>query len=283
MFHHFPDEPGVGDDCLVRSTDFTYPTTKTRPIARYPIFIIHASVTQTGYQRATASGYLKRIAAAARVRLQRGRSCRTTVQDVDPTASKTCRPASTARYQWVDLDGEGAPGHPHRAGRRLVLQAQPQPDPPYLTTGGSMVDARFAPVELVATQPAAGPRVRAGTVPRPRRRRPARPRRTSTGPSPASTSARTTRAGSPSGPSRRCPNLDWHDPNLRFVDLTGDGHADMLITEDDVFTWYPSLAEEGFGPAERRAPSRSTRRTARAWSSPTARSPSISPTCPATA
>ena len=25
----------------------------------------------------------------------------------------------------------------------------------------------------------------------------------------------------------------------------------MLITEDDVFTWYPSLAEEGFGPGER--------------------------------
>ena len=25
----------------------------------------------------------------------------------------------------------------------------------------------------------------------------------------------------------------------------------MLITEDEVFTWYPSLAEEGFGPAER--------------------------------
>jgi hypothetical protein len=23
--------------------------------------------------------------------------------------------------------------------------------------------------------------------------------------------------------------------------------ADALITEDEVFTWYPSLAEEGFG------------------------------------
>ena len=24
MFHHFADEAGVGNDCLVRSTDFTY-------------------------------------------------------------------------------------------------------------------------------------------------------------------------------------------------------------------------------------------------------------------
>src|SRR2546429_3304721 len=42
------------------------------------------------------------------------------------------------------------------------------------------------------------------------------------------------------------PNISWDEPNLRFIDLNGDGHADVLITEHDVFTWYPSLAEEGF-------------------------------------
>jgi hypothetical protein len=45
------------------------------------------------------------------------------------------------------------------------------------------------------------------------------------------------------------PGVDWKDPNQRFIDLTGDGHADLLLAGDQVFTWYPSLAEQGFGPA----------------------------------
>jgi hypothetical protein len=50
-------------------------------------------------------------------------------------------------------------------------------------------------------------------------------------------------------PFESLPNLDWNDPNLRFIDLTGDGHADILITENEALTWYPALAERGFGPA----------------------------------
>jgi RHS repeat-associated protein len=46
------------------------------------------------------------------------------------------------------------------------------------------------------------------------------------------------------------PHIRWDDPNLRFIDLSGDGYADALVTEDDVFVWYPSMAEQGFGAAE---------------------------------
>ena len=52
-------------------------------------------------------------------------------------------------------------------------------------------------------------------------------------------------------PFKSFPVLDWEDPNLRFVDLTGDGIADILITEDVAFRCYPSLGREGFGPAVR--------------------------------
>jgi hypothetical protein len=44
------------------------------------------------------------------------------------------------------------------------------------------------------------------------------------------------------------PELDWSDPNVNFIDVTGDGLADILMTEDGLFTLYASLGgAAGFG------------------------------------
>ena len=53
----------------------------------------------------------------------------------------------------------------------------------------------------------------------------------------------------PFTPFTHLPNIPWHDSNLRFVDLNGDGHADVLDHGGRGFHVVPSLAEEGFGPA----------------------------------
>ncbi len=55
----------------------------------------------------------------------------------------------------------------------------------------------------------------------------------------------------PFRPFRELPVVEWNDPNLRFVDVTGDGIADILITEDVAIRWHPSRLHRGFGPGVR--------------------------------
>ena len=76
------------------------------------------------------------------------------------------------------------------------------------------------------------------------------------------------------------PQLDWTDQNITFADITGDGLADILLTEDGLFT-LDLTRRTGFGPRSRCA-RHGMRRTARRSCSPTAPRRSSSPTCPAT-
>lgn len=47
------------------------------------------------------------------------------------------------------------------------------------------------------------------------------------------------------------PNIDLRNPNIRLVDLNGDGRAEVLLTEQEVFTWYPSEGKNGYGYANK--------------------------------
>jgi RHS repeat-associated protein len=42
------------------------------------------------------------------------------------------------------------------------------------------------------------------------------------------------------------PNHHAGDPNARMLDLNGDGKPDLLITEENIFTWYPSEGRKGY-------------------------------------
>lgn len=46
------------------------------------------------------------------------------------------------------------------------------------------------------------------------------------------------------------PNLNFNDPNLRMLDLNGDGFADIMITEHDCFVWQRGMAEKGYDSAQ---------------------------------
>ncbi len=58
-------------------------------------------------------------------------------------------------------------------------------------------------------------------------------------------------------PLRDLPNIDIEGPNVRSIDLTGDGLADLLITEDTVrptggaMWWYESRGKDGYAEGKR--------------------------------
>lgn len=59
------------------------------------------------------------------------------------------------------------------------------------------------------------------------------------------------RGWTPSRVMRLGPAWSVSDPNSRFIDLDGDGKADLLMTEDDCLVWQGSLGAEGFGAVHR--------------------------------
>jgi len=242
MFHHFHDELGTAD-YLVRSTEFSY---QLSPIASFI-----TEVTQSGYVRRPDGSYLKKSLPPLAFDYSQA-IISEEVRDVDPESLQNLpNGADGASYQWLDLDGEGLQSVLAEQEDGWYYKRNVSPLPLNSEAAQLTPTARFDPVAEVATLPSFAQAVAqhhqfldlagdgqldcvvldppvAGFFER--------------------TSDQDWEAFKPL-PS--LPNLNWKEPNLRFVDLTGDGHADILITEDDALVWHPALAETGFGDAIR--------------------------------
>jgi RHS repeat-associated protein len=256
MFHHFPNEIEVGNDCLVRSTDFVYRNIRnnTDDLTKgHPIASFISSVTQNGYRRLvdgnSDNGYLKRSMPPVEFEYSEA-IINEEIEEIDPVSLENLPYGiDGARYQWVDLDGEGVSGILTEQGDSWFYKPN---------LGGG----KFGPIEKVAFRPSqsdlnngAGPRLMdlAGdgqldlvSV---------------SGPTPGFFERKHNQNWENFVPFESFPNVDWNDPNLRLVDLTGDGHTDILVTENEALTWYPSLAERGFGPSISRSSSASSSTT----------------------
>lgn len=226
MFHHVPEDPAVGMDCLVRSTDLTYDEESTYSTLR--------SVTHVGYRR-SGGGY----SSAGPPPLELTYSRAEVVDDL--LEADLPLPGTDAQStRWLDLHGDGLPGllieqqsawyfarnRSPLTGRAAFAVPQPVPARPNATfaEGAELLDlAGDGLPDLVMF---------AGATP--------------------GLYEHDGRAGwGPLQPFRWRPNRDTADPDVTFVDLDGDGRADVLITGDDALQWHASLGEEGFGPAER--------------------------------
>ena len=241
MFHHFPGEPDVGADCLVRSTDFTHSHELDAESAQNPVYSFLLSVTQCGYKRKDV-GYRKSSFPPLEFQYTQP-VVQDTVQDVD-AASLENLPIGLdgAAYQWTDLHGEGIAGIlTEQAGtwfyKRNLSPISERP-------------VEFAPVERVALKPnltlaggtshlmdlAGDGQLDLVVV---------------GGPTPGFYEHDDEEGWQPFRPFASRLNREFRDPNLKFVDLDGDGHVDVLVSEDDALVWHASLAERGFGTARR--------------------------------
>lgn len=241
MFHHFPDEAEVGRDCLVRSTDFTYSHQQAPASARNPIYTFLQAVTQTGYRRNNGGGYDKRSLPPVEFEYTQP-TVQDAVHDVD-AASLENLPIGVdgTAYQWTDLHGEGIPGILTEQANAWFYKRNLSP------IGKQLVE--FAPLEYVAAKPNLALSRGAQFMDLAGDGQPDLV--VLDGPMPGLYEHDSDEGWQPFHPFASRLNRDMRDPNLKFVDVDGDGHADILITEDDALVWHTSLAEQGFGPAQR--------------------------------
>ncbi|MGR9000133.1 MAG: SpvB/TcaC N-terminal domain-containing protein, partial [Gammaproteobacteria bacterium] len=249
IFHHFPEEKEVGEACLVRSTDFTYAYEQQSNVQRDPIHSVLNSVSQSGYKKINTNGYLKKSLPPLEFEYSQAVISKQVVEVDAESLENLPYGLDGSMYQWVDLDGEGLSGILTEQGGGWFYKANISPLPLQDEQGKQQsIRAKFATVRQVAEKPslAALNAVRQqfldlagdGQLDLVEFE----------GPTPGFYERTHNQGWEPFKTFESLPNLEWANPNLKFIDLTGDGHADILISEDDVFSWLPSLAEAGFGP-----------------------------------
>ncbi len=248
MFHHFPEDANVGPDCLVRSTDFTYSQNPPPEVIHQPVYSFLTKVTQSSSRR-DGGGYRKRSLPPVEFGYSRPR-IGGRIETLDPQSLAHLPIGIDGNlYQWIDLYGAGLPGVVTEQGGTWFYQRNLSPITPHPDSETGQILARFGAIERVAVKPnlafAAGGRFMdlAGD---------GEPDLVLLdGPAPGLYEHDGAAGWAPFRPFTDRLNRDFADPNLRLVDLDGDGHADVLITEDDALVWHVSLAEAGFGPARR--------------------------------
>src|SRR5262249_41801832 len=159
------------------------------------------------------------------------------IEEVD-SASLTNLPIGLdgSTYRWTDLHGEGIPGILTEQAGAWFYKRNWSPIPQARSDGSEVVKARFSPLETVALKPNLALNAGAEFMDLAGDGQPDVV--VMEGPTPGLYEHDDEEGWQSFRPFTACLNRDLRNPNLKFVDLDGDGHADVLITETEAFVWH---------------------------------------------
>ena len=230
MFHRFP---ALGaDPVLVKSTEFSYRET---PAATFLDSVRHA-----GFVAFAGRGLYKRTLPPLSFDYSRPPSAdevlRLPVETVSGDSVENLPAGLGASHQWVDLHGDGVSGVlGEREGAWYFKR--------------NLGEGRFGPVETVPGYPSVAAR---GTHRLMDLAGDGQLDVVVAEPAFSGFIERTSDEGwAQFRPFESAPTVAWQDPNVRFIDLTGDGLADLVISEQEAFVWHRALGEAGFASAQR--------------------------------
>jgi hypothetical protein len=227
MFHHFAE---LGSPTLVRSTDFDYRADPDTALS----FL--TAVTVTSYQKDATGAYKSASMPPVTFNYSEFRPYEQRYQPIAAQGNNMPPLAlNDPNVALVDIFGDGMPD---------VLQSSPAGFRYWKNLGGGLLDRPRSMSQIPAGVALAHPGVGFGDMGGDGRA----DLLVHSGPLPGFFETTTDGTWQTFKPYEVFPSFELSDPNVRLVDLTGDGSSDALMTRDQDFLWFECLGEKGFAP-----------------------------------